>query len=68
MRSEQIGTCPEMASSNKKAPAGGRPDRGKVGNNDGPYLTRPALDIQAQSPVFPSITPCLLGEYNGGAA
>ena len=43
------------------APAGER-EQGETGNIDSPYLTRPALDIQAQSPVFASITPSLQGE------
>lgn len=32
------------------APAGER-EQGETGNIDGPYLTRPAPDIQAQFPV-----------------
>ena len=43
------------------APAGER-EQGETGNIDGPYLTRPAPDIQAQFPVFASITPFLPGE------
>ena len=35
----------------KKPYTGGRPVQGKTGNIDGPYLTRPAPDIQAQFPV-----------------
>ena len=47
----------------KKIPlTGGRPGRGEIGNNDSPHLTRPAPDIQAQFPVFASITPSLQGE------
>ena len=44
------------------APAGER-EQGETGNIDGPYLTRPAPDIQAQFPVFASITPSLHGEF-----
>ena len=47
------------------APAGER-EQGKTGNIDGSYLTRPASDIQAQFPVFASITPSLHGECREG--
>ena len=40
--------------------------QGKVGNIDTFYLTRPASDIQAQFPVFASITPSLHGECREG--
>ena len=43
------------------APAGER-EQGETGNIDGPYLTRPALDIQAQFPVFKAIATSLPGE------
>ena len=39
--------------------------QGKVGNIDASHLTRPAPDIQAQFPVFASITPSLPGECRG---
>ena len=44
------------------APAGER-EQGKVGNIDSSYITRFAFEIQAQSPVFPSINPSLPGEF-----
>lgn len=40
----------------------GRPVWGETGNIDNFYITRPAPEIQAQSPVFPSITPSLPGK------
>ena len=46
----------------KRPPTGGRPGRGGEGNIDGPYLTRPAPDIQAQFPVFKAIATSLPGE------
>ena len=53
----------------KKKPHGqGELVQGKAGNIDAYHFTLPIPEIQAQSPVFLSITPCLLGEYNGGAA
>ena len=36
--------------------------QGKLGNIDASHPTRPASDIQAQFPVFASITPFLPGE------
>ena len=47
----------------KKPYTGGRPVQGETGNIDGPYLTRPAPDIQAQFPVFASLTLSLHGEF-----
>ena len=47
----------------KNTPAGGRPDRGGVGNIDVSYLTRPASDIQVQITVFALLAPSLPGEY-----
>ena len=38
-------------------------EQGKTGNIDGPYLTRPASNIQAQFPVFVSLTLSLHGEF-----
>ena len=43
------------------APAGER-EQGETGNDDASQYTRPAPDIQAQFPVFASITPFLPGE------
>ena len=71
MQSEQIGTYPEMKNFREIGEAGGKQkgpaptgewERGKLGNIDGPYLTRPALDIQAQFPVFKAIATSLPGE------